>query len=235
MIKAYWFQSKNVGDTLTPVIVEFFTDQKVEFVDRSENGKLLAVGSIMKALRDDDIVWGTGCMYEHDNFSHKKCTVLAVRGKLTEERMGKSVGVYGDPALLMPRIYNPEVDIDTEVGILPHYVDKKVVMSSTTVIPGYNKFIDVMGDWKTVIEQIKSCRKIVSSSLHGIVLAEAYGIPAEWVEYSDAVLGDGFKFQDYLTGTGRKPQETGVFPPIKNLKEIQDKLVNSLQQHYANL
>ena len=232
MIKAHWYDSVNVGDTLTPIVVKHFTNKEVVRVDEKESGKLLGVGSIMQSLKKGDTVWGSGSMFEGDNFSKIDCTVLATRGKLTELQMAQKPGVYGDPALLLPLIYNPEVEKTTAIGIVPHYVDMKRVMQSTAVATGAVKIIDVLTDWQSFIREVKSCETIISSSLHGIIIAEAYGIPAEWTDWSDEVWGKGFKFRDYLTGTGRAEQVHGKFPPIEDLARIQDRLINSLQKHY---
>ena len=109
MIKSFWYRSKNVGDTLTPIIVRHFTHQEIEWVDRCNGHKLLAVGSIMDALRKGDVVWGAGILRETDKPKVNENKFLAVRRKLTEKILGIDCGVYGDPALLMPLIYNPEV------------------------------------------------------------------------------------------------------------------------------
>ena len=95
-----------------------------------------------------------------------------------------------------------------------------------------------MKPYKEVIDEILKCNKIVSSSLHGIVLAEAYGIPAKWEKYSDDVLGNGFKFRDYLSGTGRTLKdvdEDGFFKPIKNIHRIQVDLILALRGYYDNI
>jgi pyruvyltransferase len=42
------------------------------------------------------------------------------------------------------------------------------------------------------------CKKVVSSSLHGIIIAHTYGIPAVWQPFSDGVFGDDIKYQDYF-------------------------------------
>ncbi|WP_156383835.1 hypothetical protein [Methylobacterium sp. Leaf456] len=54
-----------------------------------------------------------------------------------------------------------------------------------------------------MIDAVLSCRRILSSSLHGLILAHAYGIPATWLKISDRPLGDDFKFRDYWASIGR--------------------------------
>jgi hypothetical protein len=232
-IKFYQYPAEyNIGDTLSKPILEYFFGN-VKQVNDKERNKIIAIGSIMGKVLPGDVVWGTGCMYE------KPCRVnakfLAVRGKLTRDLIvGSAVPeVYGDPALLLPLIYNPEIQKEYEVGIIPHYIDKQIVKDRLVFEEGYNLFIDVALPYKEFVDKVKSCRRIMSSSLHGIVIAEAYGIPAEWCEYSDKVLGHGFKFRDYLTGTGREEQGPGEFPPIRNLKEIQNKLIKVLKNYYG--
>ena len=87
-----------------------------------------------------------------------------------------------------------------EVGIVPHYVDYKHVEPVAGV-----PIIDVRMNWQKTIDYITNCETIVSSCLHGIIIAEAYGIPAVWVKVTDKVIGGSFKFDDYYLSTGRKP------------------------------
>lgn len=242
MINIHYYKSKNVGDTLSPIIIEHFTGKKTNFVPRNEHGKLLAVGSIMKALRSGDIVWGAGVMRKTDTFPMaKKCKILAVRGKLSEKALGIKCGVYGDPALLLPLMYKPGIVRQNTIGVIPHYIEKDAPIFKRLEKDGC-KIIDVEQDWKTFIDEVVSCDRIISSSLHGIIIAEAYGIPSTWIKVTDNVIGDGFKFHDYITGTGRHipPYKSGDdyqllmhLPPIPNLKEIQDKLIKSLKDYYA--
>lgn len=227
-IKAFWIQSSNVGDTLTPVIVEHFTGLKVIHAPETHEGKLIGIGSTMTAMREGDTVWGTGIMRETDLFPHvSTCNVLAVRGKLTEKTLGVNVGVYGDPALLLPLMYAPDCTKKHTMGIIPHYAEKGEL--AFTALAENNFFIDVNKKWDEFIDDIVSCEEIISSSLHAIIIAEAYGVHATWIKPTDKVAGNGFKFRDYLTGTGREEQGEGLFPPIPNIKEIQDGLINSLQ------
>jgi pyruvyltransferase len=129
--------------------------------------------------------------------------------------------VYGDPGLLLPLVYNPDIEVRQRVGYVPHMVDKGLCPTDGLVI-------DLQKPWREVVDAIKSCERIVSSSLHGIVAAEAYGIPATWAVYSDRIIGGEFKFRDYLLGTGRDEQGPGEFPAIPSLGEVQARLLSAL-------
>ena len=230
----------NVGDTLTPYILQHFRPD-IEFtqVREDEEGKLIVVGSIMRVIKPGDTILGSGVMRASDAFPQApQCRFLAVRGKLSRNILlaykGAVPAVYGDPAILLPLMYSPTVAITHKVGIIPHFVDKHIVTQEVAdrLAEGDSwKLIDVFLPWEEFVQEVLSCERVVSSSLHGIIIAEAYGLPAEWVLLSNKVIGDGFKFRDYLTGTERDPQDAGKFPSLnqKVLKRLQNGLLNAMQ------
>lgn len=219
----------NVGDNLALPIVRHFLGA-ARLVSSRAAGKLLAVGSIMSQLQPNDVVWGTGCISDTPVVSREN-TFLAVRGAMTRNLIRNAFvpEIFGDPALLLPLMYSPRITKTHKIGFIPHYVDKPgfKINDKTSVV------IDVNSPWRQFIDQVCSCESVVSSSLHGIVIAEAYGVPAEWAVYSNRVIGNGFKFRDYLTGTQREPRPPGPFPPIPDLAVIQRKLIAVLLDHFG--
>ena len=225
MIKSYWWPARNFGDTLTPIILKHFTGQEIKPAQRTDTGKFLAVGSILHLIKENDIVWGSGLNRRMPIPIPAGVKFLAVRGPITRAYLkGNVPEVYGDPAILLPLIYNPKIEKKYEMGVIPHHVDKEFIKLK----PG-DKFIDIQEDWKKVVDDILSCKKIMSSSLHGIIAAEAYGIPAIWAKYSDKIRGREMKYQDYFLGSGRTRQKYFTeIPPIKDLDKKQKVLINAL-------
>ena len=74
-----------------------------------------------------------------------------------------------------------------------------------------------------MIRQIAECRFILSSSLHGLIIADSMGIPNLHVEFGDRLLGDGYKFDDYYSAYGltHKPYDMRT-EPLPELAWIQE-------------
>lgn len=235
MKKAYWWRAVNFGDMLTPIILEKLLGEEIEFTAQPGDGRIIGVGSIAHHAKAGDVVWGSGSNRPGRAIDGRGIKVLATRGPLSESQFKHTPhpGIYGDPAILLPRIYSPTIEKKFEVGFLPHYVDKPFlegnIAKSIAHLKNW-KIIDIQADWKTVIDEVLSCEKIVASSLHGIIVAEAYGIPAEWIQYSEKIIGGDYKFQDYFLGTGRPEQTKGVvIPPIPDLEARQNALIEALK------
>ena len=122
--------------------------------------------------------------------------------------------------MLLPLIYTPQAEKRFELGVIPHVVDRQRVQVSD---PALSK-IDLQADWRTVIEGIVECEAVITSSLHGLIIAEAYGVSAVWMTASDKVIGDGFKFRDYYLSTGREPPESLLWrgEPWKMVRQLSE-------------
>lgn len=216
MVTAYWFRSKNPevlnnwGDAINPTLIEFLSGEKPVHINDLENydGPVYyVVGSILDRARDNSVVWGSGFLTEESTITSNP-KILAVRGPLTRKRLinlGKNCPeIYGDPALLFPKFYTPkQTDKKYKIGIIPHYIDKDNPFFETIKDRNDVLIIDITQDKFKFIDEINSCEIIFSSSLHGIIASDAYGVPAFWIEFSDKVIGAGFKFKDYFLSVNR--------------------------------
>lgn len=243
-MKLFLLDINNVGDSLNQTILNWL-GMKFEGVtnDKNTKGKFIGCGSLMTAARKGDVVWGTGIM--RPNAKYSKATgakFLAVRGKNTRELLmdagvKKIPEVYGDPALLLPLIYDPKWDFgngDVKVAYMPHYIEKEEFWKQKKKLKPGETFIDAeTKNWKKVVRQIKQADLLVTSSLHGIIIADAYGVPVEWVGYSEGkIVGGKWKFYDYFSITGRsKRKNYGKLPPVSRsrIKELQDGLIQALK------
>lgn len=230
-MRAYWNpDTKNFGDVLTPIILRHLGHEP-GCVDRTARRKVLAVGSIMNALRPGDTVWGTGVQHDR-RYTATTATFLAVRGPITRSCIdGTSVPqVYGDPALLLPRIYHPQVTPTHKVGIMPHYMDHRAARHRYR--ERGDLVIDLTGGWRRVIRQMLSCERIITTSLHGVIAADAYGIPVTWHgSYTGRLVSENLKFQDHFLATRGECLTPGPLPglPRDTWEHLCEQLVRAAQ------
>lgn len=196
----------------------------------------------------NSIVWGSGIIdHEHEI---AEADLRAVRGPQTRGfllNLGyECPEVYGDPALLLPKYFNPQVEKKYQIGIVPHYHDYIKAVELFQDKAGI-KVIDLLTmDVEKVTREILSCENIISSSLHGLIVAHAYNIPALWVEFSNKIFGNGIKYQDYFESlkirfykadfieTGKTAEELlqlmqdkPLLPEDDELKKVQESLLES--------
>lgn len=199
----------NFGDLIGPYLFEKITGKRPRFTPTSNlsiNCVFMSAGSIMSWCRENSVIWGSGIVYRGQKFP-KPQAVYAVRGPITRDHFIEQgydcPKVYGDPGLLMPLFYNPKNKATknkatkNKIGVVPHYVDKKIskryIIENDSLI-----FIDVFKPIENVIDEILSCEVIISSSLHGLIIAHAYNMPAIWCKFSENLWGDDVKFQDHF-------------------------------------
>jgi len=129
--------------------------------------------------------------------------------------------IYGDPGVLAPRFFESEDPETVEIGVVPHYVDADSPWLEKCRSEGV-QILDPLSPLEGFFQTLQRCRVILSSSLHGLIFAHAYGKPALWIEISDKVLGGGFKFFDYYLSVGVSPERvTRVrVGPDTDLEEI---------------
>ncbi|MDA7933542.1 polysaccharide pyruvyl transferase family protein [Akkermansiaceae bacterium] len=164
---------------------------------------ITGIGSIIGWSSGSRIVWGSGILFYNEKISNG--FFLAVRGQYTQRRL-RNLGyevpdVLGDPALLLPLVYHPEISKGYRLGVIPHHTHTEGLShlaSGDDVV-----VIDLLDNVETIIRRMLSCECVISTSLHGIIVAHAYGIPALWYEYKDVQWhGSDVKFFDYFSSVG---------------------------------
>jgi pyruvyltransferase len=197
--------------------VEAITRRPVRIVgeDPLPVRNMIGIGSIVHWSDEHSVLWGCGLLAAHLDV-RAPAEVLAVRGTLTRDVLtarGIACGdLLGDAGLLLPELIAPAAERVHPVGLVPHYVDGESEFVARCRADGV-PVVDVRGTPEAYVGQLTSCERIVSSSLHGIVLAHAYGIDAVWVKISDRVLGDGFKFRDYYSSLGAGAGDARMMSP----------------------
>ncbi len=242
-IHLFWWSSvklegkrqENFGDILSKYLVENISGKDVIWKNPAKGRwnpfkrKIVTTtGSILKHVSKDCIVWGSGIISKKD--AVEEAEFIAVRGPETYKHLtekGYKVNkVYGDPAIVLPTLYQPKRDKQFDIGIIPHYVDYDMV-TEWYCTNSEVKVIDLLNDdIEAVIDEIAGCNQIVSSSLHGIIVSHTYNIPAVWVQFSKKLSGDNIKFVDYFKSVNLQPYSPDFMEESKKSEDLVD-IINS--------
>ncbi|WP_353827030.1 polysaccharide pyruvyl transferase family protein [Agromyces sp. SYSU T0242] len=194
----WWDGHPNFGDDLTPWLLPEYGVAPVHRVARS--ARLSGVGSILEFLPEeyDGAVWGSGLMYGQPH-PLPRAKVLAVRGHLTRDLIGAPEDVaLGDPGILVAR-RSPRPRVRWDVALVPHghHRQHEPFMSMADASGLRVHVVNVHQPAARVVREIAAADAVVTTSLHGLVTADAYGIPASWTMLEPPLSGGPFKFHDY--------------------------------------
>lgn len=190
----YWFLREIIKEPF-----RLFNESPIAFRKNATN--YLVIGSTISLLtKPSSIVWGAGCISDKIQLPAVPKRIHAVRGPLTRNHL-LHLGIdcpeiYGDPALLLPLHYRPKTDKKYKIGLIQHVSESQISIEGchSISLSNYDK-------WTDVIDEICSCEAIASSSLHGLIVAEAYDIPNVWLS-SPSLYGGTFKFHDFFQALG---------------------------------
>lgn len=227
-LKTYYITNPNMGDHLNVLILEKvfgYTPIRRTPINCELSGIGSGLGKFCYAdkmwLRTAEFftgkiwpktyVWGTGFMeYRADQpFFRKNMIFCATRGELSKKRVEKLIGCSlgdvptCDGGILAAELLDEMPAKKYSVGIIPHikeqtekeFKDLKERFENSVII-------DLLADPMDVIKQMAECEYIISSSLHGLIVADAFHIPNVHVKVTNNMLGDGFKYDDYFSGYG---------------------------------
>ncbi len=190
---------------------------------------LIAVGSLLESSTPKSICWGTGMAQRAIKPTGGR--FIITRGFLSKkvlEEYGYHVEstIAGDPAILMPLLFNPAVNVQQRcVGIIPHVSEYRSICQ---LLDGVNsiKVVDFRtADVEKTICLLKSFSVVYSSSLHGLILCHAYGIPCIWFQ-NNSLPGGNFKFYDYFSAVHIKPYTPLTITEVREGKRLVKSMEN---------
>lgn len=228
----------NLGDVMSAIIVSALSGRPIVRVHALRRSpRMASIGTIGQDLCGGDVlVWGTGFAAKLKAPEHEEPTrfdLRAVRGRLSRlhlERAGYDCpAVFGDPGWFIRDLYRPPVAPRWELGVIPHISELRWELPGHDLEPLFRRY-DIpdglrgsvrliqtytapdLGSVLACLDEIRSCKRIVSTSFHGFVFALAYGIPAlflniyptgaralDIVEEPDLV---DHRFRDWWSGLG---------------------------------
>lgn len=223
MIKrTYWWRgTPNFGDVLAKAIIDNLTPHTAAWTP-ARAADLVVTGSIATMLPDGWRGTAVGIGWARpEPRDLSRARVLALRGTLSADVYGRPVEVLGDPGLLAPYLVKraePRFGLVT----VAHWQDTQLRERYPDAA-----HVDVRDDPMTVLSVIGRADRVVSSSLHGIIVADAYGIERRW-ETFPLVQGGGFKFRDYGSVVGRFGPGEWQTAPRATVERVQRDLLSAL-------
>jgi len=219
-VKVYWSRCGhghgNFGDKLTPLLLRHY-GVPCEWAP-IEHAELVGVGSVLERVPENfrGTILTTGFMHESSRRAFPLAQVLAVRGKLTRDRVADAAtAALGDAGLLCDE-FPTAPRKRFKLGVIPHFADAgDPLVGAIAALGGEVTVIDICAETLEVIRRVSECEHILSSSLHGLILADSLGIPNRWTEFHHAasrVEGAGFKFRDYYSVFGLEPEPLVLRP-----------------------
>jgi pyruvyltransferase len=223
---------RNAGDWFSPLICERLSGRPVEFAP-PRKCDLVAVGSLLQRLnkshrlhrlgvRRSLTIWGSGSLRAEDRLKGTHY-VHAVRGRrsLAQFEQTPASPALGDPGLLADLLLDKQVQPRTGIGVIPHMVDRgHPEVEAFAAAHAQAKLLDITSPVVTLLEQIAACERIVSSSLHGLVFADALSVPNQWFVASEQLLGGRHKFKDYYSVFDLDPEP--IHLPCANVADLCD-------------
>ena len=215
-LKLFWSRGheRNAGDWFSPLICECLSGRPVTHAD-PRSCDLVAAGSLLGrlnkshrlhrlGLRRSLDIWGTGSLRGEDRLlgNHR---LHALRGRLTLARCEGAARApsLGDPGLLAELLLEGPVEKRYGIGVIPHLADLgHPEVAAFVETKNHTRLLDVTSPAKQLFKEMARCERILSSGLHGLVFADALGIPNRWFTASGALVGGRHKFDDYYSAFG---------------------------------
>jgi len=202
----------NFGDWLSPLIVSHYTDKKVIFqspIKMATHQHMIGLGSIGRFIKPNSVVVGTGISTDELTLA-KSAKYISVRGPVTarvvKESGGTDVTSFGDPGVLISRIFPVErKTTNGKVALVRHFTHKPIPIVLEQNMEELDIFMSHPDQIKSLVEALNTYDRVVTSAMHIFITCQSYGIPCALITFEgfeDSVHGNGIKYGDYAQGVG---------------------------------
>ena len=162
------------------------------------------------------IIFGTGFILENTRKEKyiRNIKVIAVRGNITLQRfirngikINKDV-VLADPGILAPLLIDLNFNYINQINriyplcIIPHFVDQNNKLINNNIKVNGSIILNINEYPLTFIINLSKCKRVISSSLHGLIVSDSFGIPNMRFVVSDKIIGGDYKYNDYYSSYG---------------------------------
>jgi len=201
----------NFGDWLSPLIFSHYTEKKVIFqspVKLATKEHLIGLGSIGRFIKPNSVVVGTGISTDELSLA-KSAKYISVRGPITARVVrtsgGPVVESFGDPGVLISRIFPTKRSNNGKVALVRHFTHKSIPIVLPEGMDELDIFMSHPDEIKKLVEALNTYDRVITSAMHIFITCQSYGIPCALITFSgfeDSVHGNGIKYGDYAQGVG---------------------------------
>jgi len=190
--------SPNFGDDINPYYFESVLQCTVRLETDRSLPHILGAGSILNKATLQSVVMGSGLLEPLKKDLENTYHIYAVRGELSRAHVSTEKDVLlGDPISMINLVVNPKnIPKVRTIGYVPHVTE---YLAAKKALGGRYHIIDPANDPMGVVADIASCDRIISQSLHGLIVADAMNVPNIWMKPSSKMTGGAFKFDDYFS------------------------------------
>ena len=213
ILLAWWAKPfpGNFGDWLSPLLVSHYTEKKILFqspVKLATKEHMIGLGSIGRFIKPNSVVVGTGISTDDLSLA-KGAKYISVRGPVTarvvRQSGGPEVESFGDPGVLISRIFPATRSHNGRVALVRHFTHKAIPIVLQENMDELDVFMSHPDQIKELVETLNKYDRVVTSAMHIFITCQSYGIPCALITFEgfeDSVHGTGIKYGDYAQGVG---------------------------------
>ena len=178
----------------------------------------------------------------------RKARYISVRGPITarvlRESGGPKVTAFGDPGVLLSRIFPIERGATNgRIALVRHHSHRNAPIDLPDHVDELSVLMSRTGDIEAFLRALVRYDAVLTSAMHVMTACQSYGIPCGLItfeEFEDRVHGSGIKYEDYALGAGVdvvNPQVVGLdlrrwdlVGPVRDIR-VSEEVKDEVEKH----